>query len=195
LGVGLKEAVRILPVWPVVLVKVRGNGAFDDHIVALQNSGCRLALWSMSRGDELTQSERERLIGTVDEFVNCCEEAEMREPDLLNALMVMMSVCRILVDFDSGMYEKALDVVNERPHIIPVEEDEVQHSVAWIESNVPNGGNVFGAVTMRLLGYLGRDRESGRNLELLRVLCMFGRRIRMSDEMSGVFLEFCNKFE
>jgi hypothetical protein len=64
----LKDAIRVIGLCPVVLVKTKSDGAFQDSLMLLQNSGCKLALWAQSQSAFLTQRERQILIEFVNEF-------------------------------------------------------------------------------------------------------------------------------
>jgi hypothetical protein len=79
----------------------------------------------------------------------------------------------MLVYFDVGMPEKAISIARKRPRVIPMEEEEIQHSVVWLDGNVSGVCNILRAVVLRMCGYVSMKMDRDSNCEFVFFVCVW----------------------
>ena len=174
-----------------VLLSRMSASAVPADIVAVRNAGMRIALLVLSCADELPQSQRGMLVEACRIMLLTAEDGELANDVNRQAVHTMMRVCRILILFDSGMTDQAMDLVSSRPHIIPLTEDDFDCSVEWMNSGVLPSTKSIAAVMLRILSLLSLNQKE--NAQRIEVIARFAMRIPLPDEATARITEFVRK--
>jgi hypothetical protein len=181
-GYQSQELVEFIGLIPTCIVRAKDWGG---GLSIVENSGLRLTVVVMCRGDHLSQSDRGKLIDAVEQLLLVCEEDEFFDVELKALVRHVSELLKVLVYASAGMAGSAIETAKEA-FIIPKDSSEVGRSVDWfVRSNLPSFGLV-GAVAFRLFVILLEDWK--RNEKWLDALDEWISQLPLPEELVRAFI-------
>ncbi|OHT07284.1 hypothetical protein TRFO_24624 [Tritrichomonas foetus] len=200
----LPDSSKAILICSILLARLKGiNNTEQATLIALQNAGLKISLHSLSRADDLTQSERIDLLENVQRFLSesiINEFSDNFTKDSINFDTVKIDTVKrvshclsLLVHFDSGRSDLAVSESRRKGHIIPFDESEINESVEWMNKNMLPSSTIVGATAIRFISFYLDNIQ--RNKEKITALFDFCRRIQtLSDDTNSKIMTLYDRF-
>lgn len=195
----LKDISETVLICAILLNKMKLISTENVH---LQNAALKIAIHVLSMSDQLTQSEKERLLSnvkqlraelifeentTIDIFSLGVDQQSLQKLDLLSNLL------HLLVLFDSGRSDLAIGEALRVKQIIPFSQQNLDQSIDWVEHNLLPSATLIGTVIVRFLSYYMDNNE--KNKDTISTLFKFCARIRiLSDDTNSKILSLQDRY-